>query len=484
MGVGDMNLGPMWRAPNPRATRKHSGLCGRRALDRVVLLWAMMCLLFACIARAEPITMTVLYDNTVCVPGTTADWGFSCLIRGIERPILYDTGNLSDVLLGNIRALQLDLGVVDDIFLSHDHYDHTGGLVKVLNVNSQVNVYLGAAFTTYWETIIRSLGATPIRVSGPVQLCNFVHSTGEVSGVPMEQSLIIEAVEGLVVITGCAHPGIVQILQRVQQVVPGANIYLVFGGFHLLSYTAPQIEQIIASFRALGVQNVGPTHCTGDLAIQLFQQAYGTHCLPMGTGREIQVSSLEEEVATFLTSFAAAVQGGGVTLTWQLSEATDASRLRLTASNDGRAWDVPIIATGTGSFTARDASPYLSGSGNVRYVLELRDENGGWSAIREELVALTGPPQLTVLLQPSPNPFNPRTVIRYSLQQAGQTTLAVYDLQGRRVRTLVDAAMPAGEQSVEWDGRDGRGVSAASGTYVIRLVTEQGTRTSKVTLAK
>jgi hypothetical protein len=209
----------------------------------------------------------------------------------------------------------------------------------------------------------------------------------------------------------------------------------------------------------------------------------GFMAIAAGTDKSLAIrrSSL---VATFLTSFAATVQGGGVTLTWQLSEAVNPLRLRLSASNDGRAWDVPITAAGTGSFTAHDASPYLSGSGSVRYVMMLRGINGTWSIIRQELVTLAGPPLMTVLSQPSPNPFNPRTVIRYSLQRAGQTTLAVYDLQGRRVRTLVAAAMPAGEQSVEWDGRDGRGVSSASGTYVVRLVTDQGMRTSKVTLAK
>jgi 7,8-dihydropterin-6-yl-methyl-4-(beta-D-ribofuranosyl)aminobenzene 5'-phosphate synthase len=256
----------------------------------LVLLVSAVCLITYSPAYAEPITMTVVYDNTVYVPGTTADWGFGCMIEGIEHPILFDTGNYGNILLSNIAALGLDLSAVDDIALSHDHYDHTSGLDEVLAIHNQVNVYLGDSFPTSFEQMIINYGAIPIPVSDPVQICNLVHSTGEISGAPQEQALIIEAAEGLIVITGCAHPGIVQILQRAREVVPG-NIYLVIGGFHLLNATAPQIQGIITSFQVLGVENVGPTHCTGDLAMQLFQQAYGVHCLTMGTGREIQVSS-------------------------------------------------------------------------------------------------------------------------------------------------------------------------------------------------
>ena len=83
-----------------------------------------------------------------------------------------------------------------------------------------------------------------------------------------------------------------------------------------------------------------------------------------------------------------------------------------------------------------------------------------------------------------PNPFNPRTTISFGLPQTTHVNLAVYDQRGRRVRTLMDSVVAAGERAVEWDGRDDWGQPVASGTYVARLVTEQGIRTSKLTLAK
>jgi hypothetical protein len=107
------------------------------------------------------------------------------------------------------------------------------------------------------------------------------------------------------------------------------------------------------------------------------------------------------------------------------------------------------------------------------------------SAVREERATLTGPPRMTVLSPPAPNPANPRTVIRCNLPQATRATLAIHDPRGRLVRTLADGAMPAGEREVEWDGRDNRGAAAASGVYVVSLRTAEGVvRTQKVTLAK
>ncbi len=331
----------------------------RGAFAVLASLSLLACLIASSPAYAEPITMTVVYDNTVNVPGTTADWGFACMIEGIEHPILFDTGNYGNILLANIAVLQLDLSAVDDIVLSHNHYDHVNGLDEVLAIHNQVNVYLGDSFPTSFEQMIINYGAIPIPVSNPVQICNLVHSTGEINGVPQEESLIIEAAEGLVIITGCAHPGIVEILQRALEVVPG-NIYLVIGGFHLLNATAPQIQQIITSFQVLGVENVGPTHCTGDLAMQLFQQAYGAQCLTMGTGREIQVSS-----------------------------------------------PVPVEPGAT-----VPATPIL------------------------------GPA--------SPNPFNPRTTLSFTLPAAGHAVVAIYDAWGMEVARLVDEAMPAGAHTVDW----------------------------------
>jgi 7,8-dihydropterin-6-yl-methyl-4-(beta-D-ribofuranosyl)aminobenzene 5'-phosphate synthase len=242
-------------------------------------------------ASADQITMTVLYDNYVSEPGTIADWGFSCLIEGAERTILFDTGYDGSILMQNVEALQVDLDEIDDIVISHDHLDHTGGLNTVLAANSDVNVYFGATFPASFEQNVIFHGATPIRVSDPVEICSHVLSTGEIAGPVYEQSLIVDSDQGLVVIAGCSHPGVITILQRTLEII-SKNVYLIFGGFHLGGHSSSAIQQIISSCQAIGVENVGPTHCTGDAAIQLFQQAYGEHCIAIGTGKVIEVTAL------------------------------------------------------------------------------------------------------------------------------------------------------------------------------------------------
>lgn len=102
----------------------------------------------------------------------------------------------------------------------------------------------------------------------------------------IEQSLVLETTEGAVVITGCAHPGIVSIVKKAQEIVP-KNIHTTLGGFHLLRQEEEGVQERIKAFRDLGVLCAGPTHCSGDRTIALFQQAYGDHFVKLGVGRRL-----------------------------------------------------------------------------------------------------------------------------------------------------------------------------------------------------
>ena len=105
-----------------------------------------------------------------------------------------------------------------------------------------------------------------------------------------EQSLILDSAPGLVIITGCAHQGITNILARAKQIMD-KDIYLVLGGFHLLNMSEARIRTIIGEFQRLGVKKCGASHCTGDPAIGLFQEAYGQDYEPLGTGRIIEIQA-------------------------------------------------------------------------------------------------------------------------------------------------------------------------------------------------
>ena len=171
----------------------------------------------------------------------------------------------------------------------HNHLDHTGGLGSVLGKKAGIPVYFGNSFPESFSQNISNNGATPIRVNEPIEISENVYSTGELHGSTNEQSLILNTEKGLVIITGCSHPGIINILNRAQEIFD-KNIYLVFGGFHLSGYSDTEINQIIQEFKALGVEKCGPTHCTGERPIALFEEAYGENYIPMGVGQVIQIS--------------------------------------------------------------------------------------------------------------------------------------------------------------------------------------------------
>lgn len=228
--------------------------------------------------------ITILYDNYQFQEGTIADWGFSCLIEGMEKTILFDTGTHGDILQHNISRLQVDISRVRDIVLSHQHRDHTGGLWDLLRQQPTVNVHIPISFTPDFNSRIRDLGATVISLGSRDSICSGVYLTGELGHEFPEQSLILKTGKGLIVITGCSHPGFTRILDRITRLHP-EKIFLVVGGFHLLNQSEEEVLKIIDYFRNLGIEKVGCTHCTGESAISLFQREYKDNFLKMGTGR-------------------------------------------------------------------------------------------------------------------------------------------------------------------------------------------------------
>jgi 7,8-dihydropterin-6-yl-methyl-4-(beta-D-ribofuranosyl)aminobenzene 5'-phosphate synthase len=237
---------------------------------------------------AGGVTITIVYDNNEYDGRLETAWGFSCLVEGPEKTILFDTGGDSATLLRNMRALGIDPRDMDVIIISHVHGDHVGGLAGFLEENHAVTVYLPQSFPGSIKDATRDTGAELVEVDGLVEICEHVHSTGELGGGIKEQSLMIETAQGLVVITGCAHPGIVNIVRRAKELT-GGEVYLVLGGFHLGGASEAKIASIVEAFRQLGVQKVAPCHCSGDVARRLFEEAYGEDFVLAGVGSRLEV---------------------------------------------------------------------------------------------------------------------------------------------------------------------------------------------------
>ena len=254
----------------------------------LAVLVALITCLWIPNARAQSRDITILYDNRPSDPGCATDWGFSCLIEGTEKTILFDTGTKPQVLLHNIGVLGVDLKKVDQVVISHIHGDHTGGMAAVLEQNPNVTVFFPISFPPEFGRRVTDLKARAQAVDKPVEVCRNVFLTGEMGDEIKEQSLIVDSPVGLVIVTGCSHQGIVKILKRAKEILD-KPIYLVFGGFHLLDKPEIEIQEIIAAFKELKVEKCGATHCTGDKPIAMLKSAFGENYMPMGTGKVIEV---------------------------------------------------------------------------------------------------------------------------------------------------------------------------------------------------
>lgn len=232
--------------------------------------------------------ITIIFDNYPHNPELKTEWGFSCLIEGFENTLLFDTGGDGKILLDNMKYLGIDPNKIDKLLISHDHWDHTGGLQSFLEKKSNVDVYMLPSFSNGIKDIARSKGAHLIESHTAEKLCSHIHTSGTLGTTIKEQSLIIETQKGLVIITGCAHPGIVNIIESVQKRF-NQEINMVFGGFHLGGYTDSDLKNIIAQFRRLKVLNAGPCHCSGDRCRELFVNAYKDNFLNIGVGKIIQI---------------------------------------------------------------------------------------------------------------------------------------------------------------------------------------------------
>ena len=239
-------------------------------------------------ASGGGVTITVVYDNNAYDERLETAWGFSCLVEGLEKRILFDTGGDEGRLLRNMRALAVDPQDVDVVVISHVHGDHVGGLAGFLRETHAVTVYLPQSFPESIKDATMDAGAELVEVHGPVGICGHVTSTGELGTWLKEQSLVVETSQGLVVITGCAHPGIVDIVRRAKALVD-EEVYLVLGGFHLGGTSTAEIRGIVEEFQQLGVQRVAPCHCSGDAARRLFGETYGDDFIPVGVGSRVQV---------------------------------------------------------------------------------------------------------------------------------------------------------------------------------------------------
>ena len=220
----------------------------------LALSWAF---LLAVAQAAGPVEIQILYDNTSTRPDLKADWGFSALASVDGRRVLLDTGANADIFLGNLKAMGVEPTSVEHLVISHEHADHTAGVIPLLKLNPKITTH------------------RPRLGQGPFQVMPRIHSTGTLPGPAAEQALVVVTPKGLLVLTGCSHPGVVELVEAAEKLTGTNSVRLLVGGFHLLDRDANQIAGIIVRLQQLNVAEAVATHCSGDLAIKMFRKAFG-----------------------------------------------------------------------------------------------------------------------------------------------------------------------------------------------------------------
>lgn len=271
--------------------------------------------------------ITTLSENTAGRVGVLAEWGLSILVETDKLKILMDTG-LSISVAHNAEVLGVDLSAIDRIVLSHGHLDHTGGLQDVLTKTGEVEViahpdifapkymrvgqvdtYAGIPFS---REELEALGASFNLSREPVWISDEIVTTGEIPMIteyeeidpdlyvkvdgelvpdPLldDRALIIKTDQGLVVILGCSHRGIINTVYHARDITGVELVHTVIGGTHLISASEERVILTAAALREFGLERLGVSHCTGLPAAAMLAQEFGDIFFFNNAGTRIRV---------------------------------------------------------------------------------------------------------------------------------------------------------------------------------------------------
>jgi 7,8-dihydropterin-6-yl-methyl-4-(beta-D-ribofuranosyl)aminobenzene 5'-phosphate synthase len=221
------------------------------------------------------IKVSMIYNNIGKHEELITEWGLSILIEKNEEALLFDSGGDVEVLLQNLQSMKVDLNKISTVVISHNHGDHVNGLGGILDIiRKQPKIYVPEHELQNIEA--RFPNTTFLGVNDPLQLNSFAWTTGQLAGNQSiyEQSIVLKQDNALYIFTGCSHPGIVQIVEKVRRIFFDEDIKLVAGGFHLMNHTDKQVLDISDKLKNLSVEKIAPSHCTGNTAMNIFQDEW------------------------------------------------------------------------------------------------------------------------------------------------------------------------------------------------------------------
>jgi 7,8-dihydropterin-6-yl-methyl-4-(beta-D-ribofuranosyl)aminobenzene 5'-phosphate synthase len=277
------------------------------------------------------VRLTTLAENTLVAPSLLAEQGLSILIEAGDQRVLLDAGQTISVS-HNAGVLGVRLAEVDKIVLSHGHFDHTGGLQNMLQaIGRPVEIvchpdvwapkfgvtregpprFVGIPFH---QAALESLGARFSMSISPVKLGDGMMTTGEVpmvtdfeaidphlcvkdgldlrqDGLDDDQAVVIDTGDGLVVVLGCAHRGMINTLYRARELTGVDKFSLVVGGSHLIGSGEERVWQTVAALRDLNIEKLGLCHCTSLPVAALLAHEFGDAFFFNGVGTRVEAGN-------------------------------------------------------------------------------------------------------------------------------------------------------------------------------------------------
>jgi 7,8-dihydropterin-6-yl-methyl-4-(beta-D-ribofuranosyl)aminobenzene 5'-phosphate synthase len=266
--------------------------------------------------RAKSVEVRIL--STMLADEGFGEWGFAALVEVDGRRILFDTGANDDTVQRNLKALKLDLSDVDTVILSHNHWDHTTGLMPLRREyaarapKALSRVYAGAGL--FWPRLgpggrvddrmarirkeYESTGGSVVDVSKPIELMPGVWLTGPVARVhpernwsatgkvrspsgevedtiPEDMALVIQTDQGLVIVFGCGHAGVINTLEHTRKAIDPAPVKAIIGGLHLFAADEKHLAWTATQLKSFGVQQLVGAHCTGIEAVYRIRELAG-----------------------------------------------------------------------------------------------------------------------------------------------------------------------------------------------------------------
>ena len=252
--------------------------------------------------RSDVSSLKITTLSTMLADRGIGEWGYSALVEVDGKKILFDTGNKPETVLKNAKELGIDLSDVEDVFLSHNHGDHTGGLItlrnelKKINPNALIKVHVGMGIFNQrvgrnnrmlaMKKELEADGVKFIEYAKQHELLPGVWITGPIDRVyeernwsgsgkikmnngniedyiPEDQSLVIDTKEGFVLISGCGHAGIINTLEHIKLNIHEENMHVAIGGFHLVNATDEHLKWTANKLREFGLSQIIGAHCTG-----------------------------------------------------------------------------------------------------------------------------------------------------------------------------------------------------------------------------